>query len=103
VLADARSIGVVAATLLVGNPLQLLAASGVSLRRDMSATARAIQVPTLLVWGQEDGIVPLEIGQRLAALIPNARLAVIQGAAHQPHWEAPAAFHEAVLPFLARS
>jgi pimeloyl-ACP methyl ester carboxylesterase len=101
VAADGRSLGVVALTLLVGNPVQLMAATAVSLRADAAEAARAIQIPTLVVWGQDDAIVPVEIGRRLVALMPNARLMVIEGAAHQPHWEAPGAFHAAVIPFLA--
>ena len=100
VAADARSLGVVALTLMVGNPLQLMAATAVSLRGDAAEAARAIQIPTLVVWGRNDAIVPLEIGCRLAVLMPNASLVIIEDAAHQPHWEAPAAFHAAVIPFL---
>ena len=38
--------------------------------------------------------------ERMAAAIPGARLAVIQGAAHSPQFEAPAAWWAAVSGFL---
>lgn len=101
VLADARSLGVVTRTVLSSNPWQLMSATLAAARTDLGAVAPAIEVPTLIVWGEHDGIVPLEIGQRLTALMPNSRLEIIEGAAHQPQWEAPDAFHAAVLPFLA--
>ena len=100
VRADPRSIGVVAQTLLAGNPVQLAAATAVSLRADASDLARRVEIPTLLVWGRDDPIVPLECGERLAAMMPNATLNIIEDAAHQPQWEAPDAFHAAVMPFL---
>ena len=99
VLAEARSVGIVALTLLAGNPLHLLGATTASARAELSATAAVIRAPTLLVWGARDAIVPAEIGARLAALM-GAELRLIPRAGHQPQWEAPEAFHAAVLPFL---
>jgi pimeloyl-ACP methyl ester carboxylesterase len=58
-------------------------------------------MPVLVIWGERDPIVPREIGDRLAAMIPDARLQVIPRAGHQPQWEAPDAFQAALLPFLA--
>jgi 3-oxoadipate enol-lactonase len=101
-VADARSVGVVARTLLVANPLQLLGASAVSVRSDLTSTAAAIRAPTLLVWGEDDALVPAEVGERLATLIRGSQLKLIRGAGHQPHWEAPEAFHAVILPFLER-
>ena len=57
-------------------------------------------MPCLLVWGANDAIVPPAVGLGLASTIPDARLVVLEGAAHQPQWDAPNAFHAAVLPFL---
>ncbi|HET6819085.1 MAG TPA: alpha/beta fold hydrolase, partial [Candidatus Limnocylindria bacterium] len=65
-------------------------------------TAAAIRVPTLLVWGEDDALVPAEVGERLATLIPGSQLQLIPGAGHQPQWEVPEAFHAAILPFLER-
>ena len=102
-LADARSVALVTATVIAANPIQLMAATALSTRSHLPETAAAIRQPTLLIWGRNDSIVPLEIGERLARLMPNARLTVIAGAAHQPHWETPDAFHAAVSAFLSES
>lgn len=63
--------------------------------------AREIAVPTLVVWGAEDRLVPIEQGRDYAAKIPGARLAVIAAAGHAPEVEKPREFLDAVLPFLA--
>ncbi|MFT4197023.1 MAG: alpha/beta fold hydrolase [Pseudoxanthomonas sp.] len=60
-----------------------------------------IRVPTLVVWGAEDHLIPLADGQDFAARIAGARLVVIPDAGHAPGIEQPALFLDAVLPFLA--
>lgn len=42
----------------------------------------ALDVPTLLVWGDADQISPLSVGRQLEALLPQAKLRVIPGADH---------------------
>ena len=56
--------------------------------------------PTLLVWGREDEIVPLECGELYQQGIANAQLVVIDECGHIPQVEQPQAFADAVLPFL---
>jgi pimeloyl-ACP methyl ester carboxylesterase len=48
-----------------------------------------IDVPTLVVWGAADRIVPSEHGRAYADHIPGARLAIIDSAGHLPQLEAP--------------
>ena len=50
---------------------------------------RGIRAPTLILWGSDDGLTPLEDGVRLNRLIAGSRLVVIEGAGHSPHSEAP--------------
>ena len=59
-----------------------------------------ITIPTLVVWGGSDELVPLENGRAYAAGIPGARLAIIPDCGHGPSVEKPAEFLAAVLPFL---
>lgn len=61
----------------------------------------ALTVPTLVVWGQHDSLMPPEQGRQLARSIPNARLVVIPGAGHNPMWDRPAEFNRAALAFFA--
>ena len=48
-----------------------------------------ITCPTLVLWGEEDGIVTPAYGEEVAALIPNARFELIAEAAHYPQIEQP--------------
>jgi len=59
-----------------------------------------ITVPTLVVWGGSDEIVPLAQGHAYAEGIPGARLAIIPECGHGPSIEKPAEFLAAVLPFI---
>lgn len=59
-----------------------------------------ISIPTLVVWGKEDGLIPLSDGEDYAAKIPGAKLIVIQECGHAPCIEKPEAFLAAVQPFL---
>jgi pimeloyl-ACP methyl ester carboxylesterase len=53
---------------------------------------RGIRVPTTLIWGEFDGILPLEYAERLTSLIPGAKLHVIKRCGHCPHREKPNEF-----------
>lgn len=61
----------------------------------------AVRVPVLVITGSQDSLTPVGDAEELAELIPHARLEVISGAAHGLMAEAPNAFNEAVLRFLA--
>lgn len=58
-----------------------------------------IDLPTLLLWGEQDGIVGRNHMQNWAAALPNARLETIGDAGHYPQWEQPEAFAEQVAGF----
>jgi len=64
--------------------------------------ARLQELPTLLVWGRDDRIVPMEAGELYRRAIAGARLEVIDNCGHFPHLEKPADFMRIVTGFLAR-
>lgn len=51
-------------------------------REDLSAVAPNIQCPTVLVYGTNDTETPVDIGERLATLIPNSTLHILPGQDH---------------------
>ena len=52
-----------------------------------------IHVPTLVIWGESDGVYPVAMGRAYAAAIPGAEFTPIPEAGHLPHLEnAPAVF-----------
>lgn len=61
---------------------------------------RRIDVPTLVLWGADDGIVSPDYGRAYAGLIPGARFALIEQAGHHPEIEQPEVFASRVLEFL---
>jgi len=60
-----------------------------------------IDLPTLVLWGQSDGVVTPAYGRAYASLIPGARFALIEGAGHHPEFERPDALADRVIEFLA--
>ena len=62
--------------------------------------AKRVAVPTLILWGREDRLVPVGLGHRLANTIPDARLEVLAGVGHVPQFERPEETRELVLGFL---
>jgi 2-hydroxy-6-oxonona-2,4-dienedioate hydrolase len=61
---------------------------------------RSIQAPALVVWTTKDPSGPVDEGRRIAGLIPNGRLAVIENAGHWPQYEQPEIFNKIHLDFL---
>ena len=60
-----------------------------------------VAAPTLVVWGEHDTVVPLATGERIARLLPQAELAVIPRAGHNPMWDRPLEFNRLVMTFLS--
>jgi pimeloyl-ACP methyl ester carboxylesterase len=65
-----------------------------------TAFAGTILAPTLLVWGERDRVVPVELAETWRQMICGARVEVIPGAGHVPMLEAPSAFNQALHHFL---
>jgi len=60
----------------------------------------AAALPTLIVWGEQDTIIPVAHAYAAHEAIPHSRLVVIAEAGHFPHVETPERFLEALLDFL---
>jgi pimeloyl-ACP methyl ester carboxylesterase len=59
-----------------------------------------IKVPTLLLWGESDGVVTPDYGRTYSGLIPGSRFELIERAGHHPEIEQPETFVERVSRFL---
>ena len=62
----------------------------------------AIAAPTLLIWGDQDGLVPREEQDLLVETIPEARLVVYEDSGHSPNWEQPGRVAADVEAFTRR-
>jgi pimeloyl-ACP methyl ester carboxylesterase len=67
---------------------------------DLAKWLHRIDVPTLLVWGENDGLVPPSFAEAYRAGIPGAKLVMIPQAGHAPFEEQPDAFLRAFDEFL---
>jgi pimeloyl-ACP methyl ester carboxylesterase len=91
-------------------------AEAASIARDRAATAlygwrpymhdpglrrwlHRVRAPTLVVWGESDGIVAADYGEKLCRSLPDARLALIPEAGHYPQIEQPDAVADAIERF----
>lgn len=81
-------------------PASVAIASTRVLKSDERAAMHALRVPTLLVWGENDPLVPLIYGEAMRDEIADARLVVIPRAAHVAMWDAPEEFNRIALAFL---
>jgi pimeloyl-ACP methyl ester carboxylesterase len=107
----------------VGSDLAAMAAGFASLqdieaRRAFVHTARAVidvggqrvnatdklylaeAVPTLILWGDRDPIIPARHGIRAHELMPGSRLRIFDGAGHFPHHDDPPGFAAAITEFV---
>jgi pimeloyl-ACP methyl ester carboxylesterase len=62
-----------------------------------------ISAPTLIIWGESDGVVPLAYAEAFRQRLPNAQLAIVRGAGHLPHEEQPDQTAERTLEFLGQA
>lgn len=68
---------------------------------EILAKLHTIEVPTLILWGREDRIIPLKVGQLLHQAIPNSTLEIIEKCGHIPQEEKPEETIAIVSRFLA--
>jgi pimeloyl-ACP methyl ester carboxylesterase len=68
--------------------------------RDPNPTLANIKVPTLLLWGDQDAMIPVANADDYLRALPNARLVRMNGVGHLPQEEAPAESALTVHQFL---
>ncbi|MGI0047159.1 MAG: alpha/beta fold hydrolase [Nitrosotalea sp.] len=62
---------------------------------------RLIKVPVLLMWGNEDKMIPIEYAKEFATSISNCEFVIMNGCGHMPYQEKSAEFSKIVLDFLS--
>jgi 2-hydroxy-6-oxonona-2,4-dienedioate hydrolase len=66
----------------------------------LDKTVSAIKQPTLIIWGREDLLTPLALGERFKKEISGSELLIIEKCGHVPQLEKPAEFNAALMKFL---
>ena len=64
------------------------------------ANYQRLTMPTLIIWGDSDTVIPLKEGEYLQSILPDAELVLMEGVNHIPHVEDQERFIEIVLGFL---
>ena len=94
---DPKVAAEVRRVILEGTPAAVAAAQrGMALRADSSGTLPTIDVPTLVLVGRQDALIPAAASEAMAAAIPGATLTVLDDAGHLSNLDAPDAFTAAV-------
>ncbi len=81
----------------------LLAMSRSPHASDLRLRIADIEAPTLIMWGDQDIVVPLEHGKRLVRELPQAELVVLEGAGHLPNEQYPDIVNRRICAFLKSS
>ena len=80
----------------------IAAQHGMAERPDSTGMLAGISVPTLVVTGADDTLIPPTESEKLAAAIPGAQLSVLPGAGHLVACEQPEAFNRVLTGWLER-
>lgn len=94
-------VPVVITDALRAGPRTLWRAATDLLAQDVRADLHAVTVPTLIVWGEKDSLVPLSLGYVLRRDISHSRLLVLEGSRHVPMIDSPHRLNQALLAFFA--
>ncbi len=70
------------------------------IREDLFSIFSQIRVPTLIVWGNDDKLVPVKDAYTLMREIPHSAVEIILGAGHAPHLKTPEKLSQLVTKFL---
>lgn len=81
-------------------PASLLRGALYAVGADLRPELEAIEAPTLLVWGEDDGLVPARLAEEWERRLRDVRLVRLAGAGHVPMFDAPAELARVLLDFL---
>ena len=73
-----------------------------AIRHNLEDKIMNIKKPVLLVWGKQDTITPLWVGEKFNSLLPNSELAILDKCGHAPMMELPDKFNELLDAFLTK-
>jgi len=73
----------------VGGPAGASQARALGARRQAESRLGALTMPALVLWGEQDALVPVAVGQALAKALPKARFEVLPKCGHLPTLEKP--------------
>lgn len=69
---------------------------------DLARRIGQVSHPTLILWGEEDRVFPISVGEELHRTINGSQFVRIPEAGHIPQWEQPAIANQAMVEFIVR-
>ncbi len=73
-----------------------------AVRHNLEDKLDQIKVPTLLIWGIQDNVTPLWVGEKFNEFTPNSELVKVDKCGHAPMMERPDLFNQALDSFMRR-
>ncbi|GMT49684.1 MAG: alpha/beta hydrolase [bacterium] len=70
---------------------------------DFHRLLKDIRIPVLIIWGREDPIIPLSVGERFKEDISHAEWLIIPECGHNPHEEKPSEVIQSIKQFIVRT
>jgi pimeloyl-ACP methyl ester carboxylesterase len=83
------------------SPVGLWSAARIVVGTDLRNELGRIEAPTLVIWGENDRLLPVMHGHTCITLVPNGRLEIVRGAGHVPMLERPEEVSRLLRGFLA--
>ena len=82
--------------------IKIIALAKSAIRNNLGQELNQINLPTCLIWGNNDTITPPFVGEEFHKLIPNSELHFIDKCGHAPMMEVPVEFNKILSGFLDR-
>lgn len=80
--------------------LRIIITAKSAIRHNLADRLQHIKCPTLLVWGKQDAVTPLFVGEKFNEMISTSKLVVVDKCGHAPMMERPDEFNTILKEFL---
>lgn len=80
--------------------IRIIATAKSAVRHNLADKLHQIKAPTLLIWGAQDPVTPLFVGEKFHELIEHSQLEIIENCGHAPMMELPEKFNGVLEQFL---
>ncbi len=80
--------------------IRIVATAKSAVRHNLGDKLHNIKKPTLLVWGRQDNVTPIFVGEKFNELIEGSKLEIVEECGHAPMMEKPDDFNKVLETFL---
>ena len=84
----------------LGKAIRVVKTAKSAVRHNLEDKLKDLKTPVLLVWGHDDEVTPLWVGEKFHELLPNSELVIIDKCGHAPMMEKPELFNIELSKFL---